>query len=66
MSNGNQDEFLDLPGKNGKIMQESIETHGGKYDLLFLLPEGKHATFVHDQGMVKQVLDAWYRDRAEH
>jgi hypothetical protein len=60
---GDKDEHLNLPAKDGKIMRDTIIANGGKFDLFFNLPDGKHASFVHDKKMVNKVLDAWYASR---
>lgn len=61
---GDKDEHLSLPAKDGKIMRDTIIANGGKFDLFFNLPDGKHASFVHDKKMVNSVLNTWYANRS--
>lgn len=56
---GDQDEYLDLPRKDGTVIKETIESHGGVFDEFLTLPNGRHGDFVRDPALVNKVLDAW-------
>lgn len=56
---GDQDEFRQLPARDGALIKADIEQQGGVFDAFIVLPEGRHNTLVTRADLVDRIMSVW-------